>query len=80
MKHTFRKFKYNLYGVEIGNPMTTWEDIFISDRKMTEQEVLLEVSKKYLEKGYIVTQADFYRLDHVTIDLLTNEIEIKNMF
>lgn len=76
MKHEFKKYNYTVRGIEIGNERGSFENCYISDKEMTEKEVLMKISPEYIERGYIVTSTTLDYIENVVIDLLTNEITV----
>ena len=75
MKHVFKKYIYSISGFKIGDTSNVFEGIAFLDKELLEEkEILIEISKEYLEKGYIVTKAKLYTVTKVTVDLVTNEI------
>ena len=78
MKHEFKKYTYLIHGIEIGNQNSTFENCYISDKEMSEKEVLIEISAEYIEKGDIPTSATLYYTENVVIDLLTNVITLSD--
>ena len=76
MKHEFKKHAYLVKGIEIGNASSVFENCYISDKEMSEKEVLTVISTEYIEKGYIVTSVTLDYTENIVIDLLTNEITV----
>ena len=61
-------------GIEIGNQNSSFENCFITDKDMTEKEVITAIQNEYMEKGYIVTSASLYEQEEIKIDLLEKKI------
>ena len=61
-------------GIEIGNQNSSFENCFITDKDMTEKEVITTIQSEYMEKGYIVTSASLYEQGEIKIDLLEKKI------
>lgn len=76
MIHKFTKYHYLIHGIEIGAANNSFENCHITDREMTEQEVLALISADYIQKGYVPTSAKLDYTEEVTFNLLTNEMEI----
>ena len=71
---TIRRCVWMIHGMEIGNYLSTFENIYVTDHDMTEKEVIQAIQAEYMEEGYIVTSASFYDEEEMKIDLLNKEI------
>lgn len=78
MKHEFTKYTYLVHGFEIGNQDSVFENCYISDKDMSEKEVLISISADYIEKGYIPTSVTIDYTENIEIDLLTNVITLSD--
>lgn len=77
MKEMIATIKRNYWmigGIEIGKQNSTFENCFITDKDLTEKEVIQAIQADYMEDGYIVTGAKLYEQGEIRIDLLTKTI------
>lgn len=71
---TIKRNTWTVWGIEIGNMDSSFENCFTTDKDMTETEVVKAIQTEYMEKGLIVTSASLYEEEEIKIDLLTKEI------
>lgn len=71
---TVKRNIWTIWGIEIGNLKSTWENCFITDKDMTELEVIQTIQPEYMKDGMVATSARLDEQEEIKIDLLTKEI------
>lgn len=71
---TIKRNTWTIWGIEIGNTKGSFENCFITDKDMTEKEVIQTIQSEYMSQGLVVTSARLDEEEEIKIDLLTKEI------
>lgn len=65
---------WTVWGIEMGNTDSSFENCYVTDKDMTEKEVIQTIQSEYMNKGMVVTSASLYEEEEIKINLLTKEI------
>ena len=71
---TIKRNTWTVWGIEIGNTKSSFENCFITDKDLTETEVIQTIQSEYMSQGMVVTSARLDDEEEIKIDLLTKEI------
>lgn len=65
---------WTVWGIEIGNTNASFENCYITDKDLTEKEVIQTIQSDYMEQGFVITSARLDEQEIIRVDLLNKTI------